>query len=114
MMHTPDFLIYVLVCTAQSTKSMKTNDIPLKSPIKLQKEMPKKILNFPKFVTFLGHFLKKQCFCKMGMAGIKQLPCPSKMASFSGNLNGEALLKVSFKNVDWFQKYKALKCKIVF
>ena len=24
----PDFLIYVLVCTAQSTKSMKTNDIP--------------------------------------------------------------------------------------
>ena len=47
------------------------------------------------------------------MAGIKQLPCPSKIASFSGNLNGEALLKVSFKNVDWFQKYKVLKWKIV-
>ena len=75
--------------------------------------MQKKILNFPIFVRFLGHFLKKQHFWKMGMAGIKQLPRPSKIASFSGNLNGEALLKVSFKNIDWFQKYKALKSKIV-
>ena len=49
----------------------------------------------------------------MGVAGIKQLPRPSKTASFSGNLNEEALLKVSFKNVDWFQKYRALKSKIV-
>ena len=49
----------------------------------------------------------------MGVAGIKQLPHPSKIASFSGNLNEEALLKVSFKNIDWFQKYKALKSKIV-
>ena len=65
-----DFLIYVLVFTAQTTKSMKTNDIPLKSPIKLQQEMQKK---------------------------------------FSKNLKAEALLKVSFKNVDWFQKYKAWK-----
>ena len=47
------------------------------------------------------------------MAGIKHLPWPSKIASFSGNLNGEALLKVSFKNIDCFQKYKALKSKIV-
>ena len=110
----PNFLIYVLVCTAQTNKSMKTNDIPLKSPIKLQQEMQKKILNFPKFVRFLGHFLKKQCFWKMGVAGIKQLPRPSKIASFSWKLNGEALLKVSFKNVDRFQKYKALKWKIIF
>ena len=36
-----DFLIYVLVCTDQTTKSMKTNDMPLKSPIKLQQEMQK-------------------------------------------------------------------------
>ena len=93
---------------------MKTNNIPLKSTIKLQQEMQKKILNFPKFVRFLGHFLKKQCFGKMGMAGIKQLPRPSKIASFLWTLNGEALLKVSFKNVDWFQKYKALKWKIIF
>ena len=92
---------------------MKTNDIPLKSPIKLQQEMQKKIWNFPKFVRFLGHFLKKQCFWKMGVAGIKQLPCPSKIASFSWKLNGEVLLKVSFKNVDRFQKYKALNSKIV-
>ena len=87
---------------------MKTNDTPLKSPTKLQQEMQKKILNFPKFVRFLGHFLKKQCFGKMGVAGIKRLPRPSKIAQFSGNLNGEALLKVSLKNVDLFQSYKAL------
>ncbi len=92
---------------------MKTNDKSLKSPIKLHQEMPKKILNFPKFVRFLGHFLKKQCFWKMGMAAIKQLPHPSKIASFSWKLNGEALLKVSFKNIDQLQKYKALKSKIV-
>ena len=92
---------------------MKTNDIPLKSPIKLQQEMQKKKLNFPKFVRFLGHFLKKQCFWKMGVAGIKQLPRPSKIASFSWKLNGEALLKVSLKNIDRFQKYKGLKSKIV-
>ena len=110
----PDFFIYVLVCTAQTNKSMKTNDIPLKSPIKLQQEMQKKILNFPKFVRFLGHFLKKQCFWKMGVAGIKRLPRPSKIGSFSWKLNGEALLKVSSKNVDRFQKYKALKWKITF
>ena len=49
----------------------------------------------------------------MGVAGIKQVPCPSKIASFSGNLNGEDLVKVSFKNIDRFQKYKALKSKII-
>ncbi len=49
----------------------------------------------------------------MGVAGIKQLPCPSKIASFSANPNGEALLKVSFKNIDRFQKYKDLKSKVV-
>ena len=70
-------------------------------------------LNFPKFVRFLGHFLKKQCFWKMGVAGIKWLPRPSKIGSFSSKHNGEALLKVSFKNIDWLQKYKALKSKIV-
>ena len=85
----------------------------LKRPIKLQPEMQKKIMNFPKFVTSLGHFLKKQCFWKMGVADIKQLLHQSKIASFSGNLNEEAILKVSFKNIDWFQKYKALKSKIV-
>ena len=70
-------------------------------------------MNFQKFVRFLGHFLKKQCFWKMGMAGIKQLPRPSKITSFPGNHNEEALLKVSFKNIDQFHKYKALKSKIV-
>ena len=92
---------------------MKTNAVPLKSPIKLQQEMQKKIWNFPKFVRFLGHFLKKQVFWKMGVAGIKKLPCPSKMASFSWKLNEESLLKVSFKNIDRFQIYKALKSKFM-
>ena len=75
--------------------------------------MQKKNLIFQKFVRFLGHFLKKQCFWKMGVAGIKRLPCPSKTGSFSWKLNGEALLKVSLKNIDRLQKYKALKSKIV-
>ena len=48
----------------------------------------------------------------MGVAGIKQLSSPSKIASFSGKLNEEGILNVSFKNVDWIQKYKALKSKI--
>ena len=113
--YTPsDFLIYVLVGTAKINKNIKTNDRPLKSPIKLQQEMQKNFLNFPKFVRFLGHFLKKQCFWKMGVAGIKWLPRPSKIGSFSWKLNGEVLLKVSSKNVDRFQKYKALKWKITF
>ena len=68
----------------------------------------KKNLNFPKFVRFL-----EQCFWKMGVAGIKQLPRPSKIASFSRNLDEETLLKVSYKNIDWFQKSKALKSKII-
>ena len=65
---------------------MKTKDIPLKSPIKLQKEMPKKFPNFPIFVRFLGHYLKKQCFWKMGMATVSCLPRPfSKNTAFSKN-----------------------------
>ena len=76
--------------------------------------MQKKNWNFPKFGRFLGHFLKKQCFWKMGVAGIKRLPHPSKIGSFSWKLNKEALLKVSSKNVERFQKYKALKWKITF
>ena len=57
--------------------------------------------------------IQNVCFWKMGVADIKQLPRPTKIASFSWKLNGEALLKVSFKNIDWLQKYKALKSKIV-
>ena len=86
----------------------------MEKPYKIATRNAKKILNLPKFVRFLGHFLKKQCFWKTGVAGIKQLPRPSKIASFSWKLNGEALLKISFKNVDRIQKYKALKWKIIF
>ena len=54
----------------------------LKKPYKIATRNAKKNLGFLKFVKFLGHFLKKQCFGKMGVAGIKQLPCPSKIVSF--------------------------------
>ena len=52
MLHTPDFLIYVLVYTAQTIKSMKTNDIPLKGPIKLRQEMQKKIWIYQNLLDF--------------------------------------------------------------
>ena len=39
----------------------------------------------------------------MGMAGIKWGQRSSTIPPFLMNLNEEALLKVSFKNVDWFQ-----------
>ena len=39
-------------CVSTTTESTKTNNIPLKSPIKLPPEMQKKILNFSKFVGF--------------------------------------------------------------
>ena len=42
----------------------------------------------------------------MGMAGIKWWPCLSTRPSFSVNINEEAFLKVSFKNIDWFQIWK--------
>ena len=42
----PDFLIYILVCTAQTAKGVKTNDVPLKSPIKLQQKRKKNCGNF--------------------------------------------------------------------
>ena len=49
---TPAFLIYVLVCTAQTITTMKINNIPLKSPKKLQQEMKKKIGIFQNLLDF--------------------------------------------------------------
>ena len=51
----------------------------------------------------LRTFFEKVSFWKMGVAGIKWGPYPSTIHSFSINLNEEALLKVSFKNIDKFQ-----------
>ena len=47
---------------------------------------------------------KKTCFWKMGIAGIKWWSCLSTRPSFSVNINEEAILKVSFKNIEWFQR----------
>ena len=81
---------------------MKTNEGPLKSPIKMLQEMQKKI-NFFQNCWVLGPFSKNLCFWKMGMAGIKWSPCLSTRPSFSVHINKEAFLKISFKNIDWFQ-----------
>ena len=51
--------------------SFATCGYTIEKPYKIAKRNAKKIVNFPKFVRFLGHFLKKQCFGKMGVAGIK-------------------------------------------
>ena len=75
----------------------------IEKPYKIATRNAKKNFEFFKICWFLGPFLKKQCFGKMGMTGIKRWPCPSIIPSFLVNLNEEALLKVSFKNIDWFQ-----------
>ena len=65
--YTPlDFLIYVLVCTAQTIKSMKTNDMPLESPIKLQQEMQKKNFDFSKICKIFRAFFEKAVFFENG------------------------------------------------
>lgn len=56
-----------------------------------------------KILLVLRTFFEKVSFWKMGVAGIKWGPYPSTRHSFSINLNEEALLKVSFKNIDEFQ-----------
>ena len=61
----PGFLIYVLVCTAQITKSMKTNNIQLKSPIKIQQEMQKKF-EFSKICQIFRAFFEKAVFLENG------------------------------------------------
>ena len=62
-----------------------------------------KKFEFFKICWFLGPFLKRQCFGKMGMAGIKLGSHSSTIPSFLVIFNEEALLKVLFKNIDWFQ-----------
>ena len=44
----------------------------------------------------------------MGVAGMKRGPRPPILYSFFRELNEEALLKVSLKNLCWFQGYKTL------
>ena len=90
----------VSFCLCPTKDIAKTNKVPLKSPIKMLPEM-KNNFEFFKICWFLGPFLKKQCFWKMGMASIKW--GPRTIPSFLVNLNEEAFLNVSLKNNDWFQ-----------
>ena len=94
-------------CVSTTTEIMKTINVPMKSPIKLLPEMKKKLI-FQKLLV-LGHFLKKQSFQKMGVADINWGPYPSTILLFLVNPNEEPLLKVSFKNIDWFQSCIFLK-----
>ena len=80
----------------------------IEMPYKIFTKNEKKCLKFSTFVSVLGPFLKKQCFWKLGMAGLKRGPCPPSLHSFFMELNEEALLKVSLKNLYWFQSYKTL------
>ena len=58
---------------------------------------------FFKNCWFLGPLLKNLCLRKMDVTRIKWGPCLSTIPSFLVNINEEAFLKVSFKNIDWFQ-----------
>ena len=109
--YTPWFLDLRFGLYSLNQKEYENKWYTIEKPYKIATRNAKKKLIFPKFDRFFGHFLKKQCFWKMGVAGIKQLSSPSKIASFSGKLNEEALLKVSLKNIYWFQKYKLLSQK---
>ena len=75
----------------------------IEKPYKIATRNAKKNFEFFKICWFLGPFLKNQCFGKMGVAGIKWGQRSSTIPPFLMNLNVEALLKVSFKNIDWFQ-----------
>ena len=59
-------------CLVTGTRiAVASEQYTIEKPYKITTRNAKKNLNFPKFVRFLGHFLKKQCFWKMGVAGIK-------------------------------------------
>ena len=92
----------VSFCVSATTEIMKINNVPSKSPTKLLPEMKKYFWNVQNLLV-LRTFFEKVSFWKMGVAGIKWGPYPSTIHSFSINLNEEALLKVSFKNIDKFQ-----------
>ena len=94
---------HISFCLSPTNDIMETIKVPLKSPIKMLPEMQKKCFEFFKICWFLGPFLKKQCFMKMSMAGIKRGARPSTIPSFLVNLYEETILKISFKNIDWFQ-----------
>ena len=62
---TPVFAKHKSLCTSKSTESTKPNNISLKSPIKLQPEMQKK-LNFPKKCCIFRAFFEKVVILENG------------------------------------------------
>ena len=113
MVDTPSFLDLPFGLFSPNYQEYENKQYIIEKLYKIATRNAKKNLEFSKICQIFRAFIGKAVFLENGYAGIKQLPRPSKITSFSGNLNGETLLKVSFKNIDRFQKYKALKSKII-
>ena len=73
----------------------------------------KKTFQFSKICKIFRVFFEKAVFLENGRGRHKTVVKLIQNSFISGNLNREALLKVTFKNIDRFQKFKALKSKII-
>ena len=78
----------------------QTMQCTIKKPYKIATRNEKKYFWNVQNLLVLRTFFEKVSFWKMGVVGIKCGPYPSTIHSFSINLNEEALLKVSFENID--------------
>ena len=78
----------------------------IQKPYKWLPNMQKKKVN-SNFCHVFRDIFGKLIFRNMGMVGSKRGACPPIMYSFFMNFNEEALLKVSLKNLHWFQSYKS-------
>ena len=81
----------------------------IEKPYRMVTKNAEKNWKFSTFVRFLGPFSDNWCFRKMCVAGMKRGPCPTILYSFFTKLNEEALLKVSLKNLYWFQSCKIMQ-----
>ena len=91
------------------TKTIKKMQYTIEKPYKMVTRNATFQKKFSTFVRFLGQILENQCFRKMGVAGMKWGPRPPILYSFFRELNEEALLKVSLKNLHLFQSYPFFK-----
>ena len=76
----------------------------IKKPYKIDTKNAKKKFKFSTFVTFLGPFLKKQCFQKWAWQASNGGSCPNTLYSFSMKVYEEALLKASTQKFSYISK----------
>ena len=114
MVDTPRFLDLRFGLYSPKYQKYENKWYAIGKPYKIATRNEKKIWNFPKFVRFLGHFLKKQCFGKMGVTGIKQLPRPSKLVHFWGTSMGKPSWKFHSKMLTGFRNTKLWSGKFFF